>query len=282
MGSTIGLILALGIIGFVFYRFQKQNQKKDRSAARVVQELFNHEKITDDGLVYMPDGTVNMLLDVQPINIKMKSPSEKDSVWFNFRSFLNSMPTHHTFLVQSQYLDMSDYIEDYVNTAHNPDIPLTPQLRESAKMVGEHLKEISERKTRDYRGYIIVRYNPYTQGTEAGVMTGNTKIDTLVEKLRGDAVKMPEDEAEELTMNMMDEIADLVYQDFDSIGCKVSRLDKMGVLNMLHYTMNRDIAAYQRLHDVYDSGGFSDTTQSLTPEISKQEHNRYDQQVAKG
>ncbi|WP_240377262.1 hypothetical protein [Bacillus piscicola] len=277
MGSTIGLILTLAAFGFLYYRLQKKHKGnvKDKENADSVQELFNYKKIEENGLVFMPDGTVAMVLDVQSINIKMKSPSEKDSAWLHFRSFVNSMPTHFTLLVQSQYLDMSDYLDDYVASAHNPDNHLTPQLLESSENVANHLKGFSERKTRDYRGYIIARYNPYTQGTEAGVMTGNTKIDTLVQQLRGGANTMPQDEAEELAVNMMDEVAELVFQSFDSIGCKVSRLNKIGVLNMLHYTMNRDIASYQHLHDIYDSGGFSDAVQSLTPYLSEQQHEAF-------
>lgn len=277
MGSTIGLLLTLAAFGFAYYYIQKKQTAhiKKKEEAESVQELFQYEKIDDNGLVFMPDGTVSMVLEINSINIKMKSPSEKDSVWINFRTFINSMPTHFTMLSQSQYLDMSDYLDDYELGATNPDIPLTPALRDSARDVVNHLRGFSDRKTRDYRGYIIARYNPYTQGTEAGVMTGNVKVDHIVQQLRGQANQMPEDEAEELAINMMDEVAELVYQSFDSIGCKVQRLNKVGVLNMIHYTMNRDIASYQRLHDIFESGGFTDTKQSITPYLSEQAHEEF-------
>lgn len=282
MGSTIGLILILAAFGFGLYYVQKKQAErfKKKEEAESVQELFQYEKIDDNGLVFMPDGTVSMVLEVHSINIKMKSPDEKDGVWINFREFINSMPTHFTMLSQSQYLDMDDYLEEYKAAANNPDFPLTPALRESAKDVVNHLKGFSERKTRDYRGYIIARYNPYTQGTEAGIMTGNVEIDNLVQELRGQANKMPKDEAEELAVNMMEEVAELVYQTFDSIGCKVRRLNKTGVLNMIHLTMNRDIASYQRLHDVFEAGGFTDTNQSITPYLSEQAREEYDSSYA--
>ncbi|WP_374724103.1 hypothetical protein [Calidifontibacillus erzurumensis] len=264
--STIGLIIVLAGVWFFYKKLQKQEKKVKNENAETVQDLLEYDELTDDGMV-LKGNTFAVVLSVQPINIKMKSQSEKDGVWLNFRTFINTLPIHTTFLVQSQYLDMSDYIEAY--EADNDVINLTPQLRESKKDVANHLRNISDRKTRDYHSYIILRFNPYRDGTEAGITTGSVKIDNLIKDIRGTKNRMSKEEAEELARSMLDEVADICYQSLGTIGITVSRLNKIGVFHFIHHTLNRDLAPYQRIHDIYEARGFSEFKQSLTPDLKE-------------
>lgn len=271
--GTIGLIISLGIVGFVYYKM-KNKEKTTQEEPETVQDLFKYKTIDDDGLIELHNGTYSVVIEVQPINIKMQSQHERDGVWFNFRTFLNTLPIHATFLVQSQYVDMSEYVEDYVETSQQ--VPLTPQLQQTAMGVADHLRTFSEKKTRDFNSFIILRFNPYSHGTEAGISTGNSTLDGLFQNIRGEASQMSHAEAKELAENMLDEVSELVHQSFDGLGTKVVRLDKIGVFHMIHQTMNRDLAPYQQIHDVYHSGGFTANKQSLTPVISESQHDDMD------
>ncbi|MDP4086581.1 MAG: hypothetical protein Q8934_18535 [Bacillota bacterium] len=266
--GTIGLIGSIGLGGYWYY---KDSQKKKAATFEVetVQDLVSAKETYANGLVHNHNNTFSIVLEVQPLNISMKSQSEKDGVWLNFRSAMNMLPCHITLLIQSQYLDINDHIQDYIQVSQST--PLTPQLKESALKVAEHLKGFSERKTRDYRSYVIVRFNPYSYGSEGGLATGNVDIDKLLGMIRGNKNKMSEDEAKELAENMLDEVGDTIYSSFESMGIGVSRLDRVGVYNMLYLTMNRDLSLYQRLHDVNAAGSFTEFKNSLTPDFALQE-----------
>lgn len=272
MTELFWFIVTIAIFYFLFKWLDKGNADKKNHDPHYVQDLFQYKEIYDNGLIALNNGTFAIVLDVVPIKMNMKNQSEKDSVWFNFRSLVNSLPTHHSFILQSQYLDMTDYIDNYIATSKDRErVQLTPELERSAEDVGAFLRnQYSERKTRDYKGYVIVRYNPFSQGTEAGISTGNADIDNLIQLVKGETNTLPDDEAEELAQNMMDEVASLIYSSFDTIRCRVSRLDKEGVLTMLHQTMNRDLAPYESLSDLHDRGSFSQFKQSLTPHMMAQ------------
>ncbi|MDH5163372.1 hypothetical protein [Heyndrickxia oleronia] len=262
--GTIAFIACIGLIGFVYYK--AVNKKKGKAnKASTIQELLSFEEITEDGVVKLENNTYSIVIQVEPINVPMMSQSEREGVWLNFRTAMNTLPCHATLLIQSQYLDMNDYVNDYLENSkkHN----LTPELEKSAESVAEHLKGYVERKTRDYRSYIIVRFNPFSYGTEGGVTTGNVTIDNFIGNIRGSNNTMTEEEAKELAENMLDEVGDLIYQSFQAMGIYLTRLDKTGVYNMIYQTLNRDLSVSQRLHDVNEFGSFSEIKQSLTPEI---------------
>ncbi|MDX8367180.1 hypothetical protein [Cytobacillus sp. IB215665] len=262
--GTIGLIVSIALIGFLYYKASNKEKKSD-IRAETVQELLNYEDMSKDGLVKLHNGTYSIVIEVEPVNVKMMSISERQGVWMNFRAAMNTLPCHATLLVQSQYLDMNDYVNDYLGTSKN--FNLTPELLQSAEGVSEHLKGFVERKTREYSSYIILRFNPSTYGTESGVTTGNVTVDNFLENIRGTNMKMTDEEAKELAENMLDEVGDLIYQSFQAIGIGVTRLDSVGVHNMIYQTLNRDLSIHQRLHDVNGMGSFSEFKSSLTPEL---------------
>lgn len=274
MSEIFWFLVTAGAFYYFFKWIDKKNVKKDEKRdPQYVQDLFQYEKIFDNGLIKLKNGTFAIVLEVSLIKMNMKSQNEKDSVWFTYRELANSLPTHCSLIVQSQYLDLTDYIDSYLAISKDVEkVQLTPELQRSAEDVAAFLKQqYSERKTRDYKGYVIVRYNPFSQGTEAGISTGNRDIDSLIELIRGEVNTIPEDEAEELAQNMMDEVATLIYQAFDTIRCRVYRLDKAGVLTMIHQTLNRDLVTYESLNDLYERGAFSSFKQSLTPHIMSQQ-----------
>lgn len=264
--GTIGLLLSLGLVGFFYYKTQKK-QKAEQIVPETVQELFDYKEIRDDGLIELRNGTFSKVIAVQPTNIKMKSQTERDSIWLNFRGLLNTLPIHTTLLVQSIYIDMGVYIDESENEMN--DVRLTDPLRKLGNEIYNDMRGNTENKTRDYRSYIILRFNPYEYGTESGITTGHGGLDDIVSKVRGETTKISDEEAKELAETMLDEVADIIYHSLGGMKCKGYTLNKLGVLQMLHGTMNRDLASFQEITDIYASGGFSDTKQSLTPFISK-------------
>lgn len=263
--GTIGLVSSLGLFGYYYW---KTNQKVEKKNIETVQELLAYKHMTDDGLVQLENGTFAIVLEAHPINVKTKSQVEKDGIWINFRTAINELACPITLLVQSQYLDMGEYIEDYSNRIENTN--LTQELNETLTGVSKHLYGYTERKTRDYSAYIIVRFNPYTYGAESGVETGNVTVDKLMKKLHQQKEALDEEEAFTLAEDMLDEVGDILYQSFDPIGIKLYRLDKLGVHHMIYTTLNRDLALHQKIHEVNNFGSFTELKQSLTPHLTQE------------
>ncbi|MCM3716619.1 hypothetical protein M3202_21490 [Alkalihalobacillus oceani] len=267
MSELIQIVLFL-LVGYLIYRkLQSRYDTGENKKKITTQDILNYKNIDENGIVELHNGNFAMVIEVEPINLHMKSQREKDSIWFAMRSFSNSIPTSYTLLVQSHFLDIAEYIEDYRKKINQPDSILTPQLIASGNQVARHLETFSERKTRDYRCYVIVRYNPYKDALESNISTGSRKLDHVFEKTTSTQT-IPPDEAYELTESLFDEVADLVYQNFDTIGIKIARLNKLGIHDMLHQTLNRDLSPYHHIGDLYLAGAFSDNKQSVTPSLS--------------
>ena len=278
--GLIGLILSFSVIGYMYFKFSKKEKEKTNPDAWNVQDLLKYKEIKDDGIIQTHDGTYCVVLEVTPIPLKMKSQREKDSVWLVYLGFLNSIGLPTTLLVQSQYLDMSDYITDYQYAGQENEL-LTDELRASCEDVAQHLSIFSEKKTRDYKAYVIARFNPYEHDADGGVLgTGNATIDQVISKVRGNGStsKITKEEAEDLAINTLNEMASLLYQEFDAIGSPVYKLNKLGVYNMVHEFLNRDLSPIQRFNEAYEAGSFAQTKDSKTVEMSESQRNKEDRE----
>jgi hypothetical protein len=189
---------------------------------------------------------------------------ENAAIWKKFRTMCNSINIRETLLVQSQYLDVMDFINDY--DTQSKSVPkLTPQLMEAREDIIANYKDFAEQKTREYRSYIIFRFNPRKDGIEKGLETGSAILDNLLASVKGKANQMDEEEEKEYAESILDEVVDLTYQMLHSIGSQSIRLNRSGVLSMTYSTLNRDLSISQRIHDISEAHGFAELKQSLSP-----------------
>lgn len=287
MGGSGGTLKILGLSilvilgGFFFYSIWRDKKRKasgeyhekkekgminkeKRKAPESVQDLFDYENISDKGITKLNNGTYTATMELIQINQHLNNDVENSAIWKKFRTMLNSISIRQTMLVQSQYLDVMDFVNDY-NTQSEVVPNLTPELHEARADVIKNYKEFAEEKTREYRAYIIFRFNPKKEGIDKGLETGNAIIDNLISAAKGQANDMDEDEEKELAEQVLEEVIDLSYQLLYSIGCQAIRLNRSGVLALTYSTLNRDLTTSQRIHDISDAHGFSEFKQSLTP-----------------
>lgn len=274
--EIVGIIILVVLGGFFLYSLfkkpkksndQKKTKKKKNSKEKeTVQELFDYKTITDKGVCQLNDGTFTVSLEVSEINQRLNNNNENTAVWRKFRGLVNALSIRHTLLVQSQYLDLTDFVNNYEKESDELEF-LTPQLRESKKEIIESYQDFSERKTKEVRCYIILRFNPYKEGIEKGLDTGNAMLNSLLDSTKSKTTKMTEDEAIDLANSILDEVADLAYQLLHGLGMKSTRLNRTGVLNMIYMTLNRDLTLVQRLQDIAKTEAFSEFKISETPFI---------------
>jgi hypothetical protein len=279
--EIIGIILLVLVGGYLFYTiikdkfFSKKNKKDDSNSKKTksnkkktkepetVQELLKYESITDRGFVKLKNGTYTATLEVTQINQRLNNTLENAIIWKNFRSMLNSVGVRQTLLVQSQYLDISDFINNYDQAAQSIQ-NLTPQLQEAKEDVINNYKEFAEQKTRDYRTYVIFRFNPKKDQKNTGIESGNAVLDGVLSSFRGQVEQMSEEDNQELAESILEEVSDLAYQMYHAIGIQCVRLNRAGILAQTYATLNRDLTLVQRLHDASESHAFTEFKQSHT------------------
>ena len=275
MTTEIVGVVILVILGVIFYSAVKKDKKKavhnkdnsklsKASNKETVQDLLAYEEISNRGVVKLINGTYTLTIEVTQINQRLMNQIENTTVWRKFRSMLNSIGVRHTYLVQSQYLDVMDFVSDYNENAEALD-NLTPQLKLAKEDIVNNYKSFGEEKTREVRCYMIFRFNPKKDGVEKGLETGNSILDGLLSGAKGKANAMDKDEADELANSILDEVGDLAHTLLHSIGIKAIRLNKVGVLNMLYMTLNRDLTLSRRLVDVNKAESFTEFKLSETP-----------------
>jgi hypothetical protein len=63
-----------------------------------------------DGVVIMTDGSIRVVLRVEPINFDLKSDAEQNGIIYSYQGFLNSLDFPIQILVQSKKLDLERYL----------------------------------------------------------------------------------------------------------------------------------------------------------------------------
>ncbi|MEQ2529087.1 hypothetical protein WMO40_20645 [Bacillaceae bacterium CLA-AA-H227] len=287
MMQLTGLIILVALGGYFFYTVQKskksENKKNDSSNKKVketVQDLFEYKQITDKGVCFLKDGAFTATMEVSEINQRLNNLSENTEVWRKFRGLVNSLSIRHTYLVQSQYLNLTDFVNNYDEQANNLDY-LTPQFKEAKEEVVSSYRDFSEIKTKEVRAYVIFRFNPYKEGIEKGLDTGNAMLNNLINATKSKTTQMTEDEAEDLATAILDEVTDLAGQLFHGIGIRSTRLNRTGVLNMVYMTLNRDLTLVQRLSDAATAESFSEFKASATPFLIEN-YAEYEEMVQQG
>lgn len=256
----------------------KKQRKKD-VAPEFVQQLLDFEQIKPNGILQLKDGYYSLVLEVQQIPIRLKSQMEKNQIWMKNRELANSLGIRTTWLVNSNYIDMSEYTEEYRQNADDNEL-LTEELRASAHDVANYLSNISEQKTRDYNAFIILRLNPYKENDDQTLQTGNYQIDQLIKKINSKTTDISDEEADDIVESLFDEVSEIIFQGFASMGAVVKRLNHIGILNMIYETLNRDLASIQNIHDASEAGSFSIFKTSLTPYIAEMEEEEIEQEYA--
>ncbi|MEK7548804.1 MAG: hypothetical protein AAB499_02810, partial [Patescibacteria group bacterium] len=64
-----------------------------------------------DGAMVLNDGSLRQVIRVTPIPIELRSPQERESVVYQYRSFLNALKFPIQIVIQSRRVDLSHYIQ---------------------------------------------------------------------------------------------------------------------------------------------------------------------------
>lgn len=245
----------------------KKKTKKSKEKTLTVQDLITYDEITEKGIIRIGE-TFNLVMETDQANSSLLDFDENAALWSNFRTMLNSINVRHSMILQSHFFDVNDFVNNY-NVAADNLTNLTPQLITAKEDVIKGYRKFTEERNRDQRSYIIYRYNPDLEGIEVNFETGNALIDDLFRKAKSKTSDSDDEESRSIAFSVLEEVADLTYQLLHRMGIRSVRLNRIGVLNMIYSTLNRDLTTSQRLLDASESHSFAEIKVSETPHLYK-------------
>lgn len=249
-------IIILGVFLYFLYKSKKPQKKK------VVQEVMSPVDISMDGLAQ--DGNeFRMTIEVEPANLDTASEMEHQMLWVNFLSLVNTLNVPYTLLMQSNIFEMIDYTDEYERNLEENDLPV--ELYESGRLVKEHFEQTLEDGVRDYRGYVILKYDPVNAST-SNIQTGVGKLDSMIGKAVPQKNKMNNTEKADLAKQVLEEAAEIIFSFCEQVGMRYQLLGRAGTLNCSYQFLNRDISPYARMIDAIQNESFNPHKKSLTEE----------------
>lgn len=135
-----------------------------------------------DGILYMDDGRIKVVLTVSSLNLSLKGEEEQAAIIGQFQGFLNSLDFPIQIHVESRRIDVKPYLNSLEKRQEEiEDELMKNQIREYRQFI----KTFAERTNiMNKRFFVVVDYDHGESTAVGGVLgglglSGNTKIDTL-------------------------------------------------------------------------------------------------------
>lgn len=228
------LLLGAGA-GLVYYLLKPQKQKE------TTQELLKFTDISDDGIIELPGFKFRACVEVVPVNMALRSFEEQAAIWAGFRNLLNSLTVACTFLIQTRYLNIRDYIENL--KARSKDLPgsFLPYAEELASWLNA---KVEGKSLRDRRYFVILKTDAGAL-EEEGIRVENELFDAALKSIsKVGKAKLPPAEIRRQARDQLNEARNYVLSAFSGMDIAAFPLDRKGVLEMLYQTFNRDSASF--------------------------------------
>jgi hypothetical protein len=203
-----------------------------------------------------------VVIEVIPVNMALRSFEEQAAIWAGFRSMLNSFIVPCTFLIQTRFLNISNYIE--LIKYQSASLPGT--LASYADDLSSWLNKKIEGKTIRDRRYFIILKTDASLVTEEGIRVESEIFDIALKAVSNmGKIKLSSKEVETQARDQLQEAKSIVLGSLSGVDIAAFPLDKKGVLDMLYQTFNRDSAVFmeQSFNEVPVLYPTSDTPDSV-------------------
>lgn len=250
----IDILIWIALIIAVVWLLKPQRSKE------TAQELFDFKDITPEGIIELPGNKFRFVIEIEPINLNLRSHAEQANVWMALNNMLNSLNIPCSFLVQTRYIDMQDYFKNYREKAQ--------QQPQAIKKYGLELIEWLNRETegqnlRDQKLFIILK----TDATSSeGLLQSDNPLLSKILTLLPSKTQTISQEIGRLAAEELTETAGMISSSLRGVEINTNFLDRHGVLEMLYQTFNRDIASFARLEEMEKHNVFELFMDSETPD----------------
>lgn len=273
MNSSTIFAAAAAAAAFYLLRRKKTDTPAAKKDPTTTQELIRYKDITADGIIELDDHQYRIAIEVEAVNMDLKSKSEQDIIWSGFRDLINVFTIPATFLVQTRHLDMKDYITELQNVSNNAP---TPQLKKYGETLCADLSEKTDKNVRDRRRFIFLKMDALAVSSiDSGIKFENQALDALISDLKPKRTgKMSDGEIRALAHQELNDLTSVIQSCLTSLEIPNIRLNREGVMDLLYSTLNRDMAPYIRLVDANTQEVFSLKTRSITPHLRATEESK--------
>ncbi|MEZ0286206.1 MAG: hypothetical protein ACAH35_00005, partial [Candidatus Paceibacterota bacterium] len=190
-----------------------------------------------DGTVIMTDGSLRVILRIEPINFDLKSEQEQNGIIYGYQSFLNSLDFPIQFIIQSKKLDLERYLI---------------RLQESQKQVTNDLLRI---QIEDYVGFVrqlisvanimSKRFYAVISYAAATKQSGVSQITGLLHK-QPTGPLMDQDQFNRYRAEANNR-ASIIASGLGRVGVKCSLLGTQDLIELFYGIYNPDVATEERL-----------------------------------
>lgn len=193
-----------------------------------------------DGVVIMTDGSIRVVLKVEPTNFELKSSSEQDGIIYSYQAFLNSLDFPIQILVQSKRLDLEQYLVRMEEQQHTVTNELLQIQMED--YIGFVRRLISVANIMSKRFYVIVSFSATnTQGSlnQLAAIIPHQPTGPLFDQ----------DEFDRLRNECFNR-ANIIAGGLARLGSKAFQLDTQQLIELFYGIYNPDVATEERLTDI--------------------------------
>ena len=182
-----------------------------------------------DGLIFIKDGGIRAVVQVNAINFELRSGEEQEAIIQQFEGFLNSLDFPTQIIVQSRKFDVTTYI-DTVNAAAEQltNELLKVQAAEYAKFIRE-LSDLSNIMSKSF--YVVLPFQVAKTGGEkgGGFLSG---ITGMFKKKPAAAPSGPDQTTMETYKSQLRQRADLIIGGLSGMGLKGKMLEQGEVIQL--------------------------------------------------
>lgn len=158
-------LFAIAGVGFIFLNIEEKikdiiayysNIRLAPHNSKSAQKFFEVKEIKDD-VVYLDDGKVLIIFQIEPINFALLDENRKKTFMINYRSFLNQVTTPIQILIKTIPVELDNYFEKIEDNNKKRDIDVLDLYADFSKFEQEF---ILEKNIRERLFYLIMPFQP--------------------------------------------------------------------------------------------------------------------------
>jgi type IV secretory pathway VirB4 component len=193
-----------------------------------------------DNVVIMTDGSIRVVLKVEPINFELKSENEQNAIIYSYQAFLNSLDAPIQIVIQSKRLDLEQYLVKMQEFEHQQTNEL---LRiQTEDYIGFVRRLISVANIMAKRFYVVVSHSVVSKSSSLNQITS-----LFSHKPSGPL--LDQDEFDRLCKEAYNK-ASIAAGGLGRLGAKARALETQELIELFYGIYNPDVATEERLTDL--------------------------------
>jgi hypothetical protein len=210
----------------------------------------------------MNDGSIRVVLKVEPVNFDLKSETEQNAIIFAYQGFLNSLTFPIQIVVQSKRLDLEQYLVRLERRREEMTNDLLALQLES--YVGFVRKLIDVANAMSKRFYVVISYAGLSKQSAVDAAT------SIFHKKSAGTTSLDQDTFMRFRAEALNR-ATTIAGGLSRMGAKSRLLDTQELIDLFYSAYNPDVTAEERLtENIADiTAGVVGSTQPLAPAPSE-------------